>query len=295
MKTLPGKPISFWLDSTAKTSFPKMEQVTVDVAIVGAGITGITAAYLLKKAGKTVALIEAQQIAASASGHTTAKVTSLHQIIYKDLIDRHGEEKARLYGESNQAGVEFVAATVKQQEIDCDFKRNDTYSFAESKDNLDKIQQEYDAAVKLGLPAEFVTKTTLPFNIAGALKFTNQGEFHARKYLLHLANTITGDGSYVFQDSRVQTVEEGTPCKVSANNTTLHATDVLLTTHLPIMDQGLFFAKTYPQRSYIIGAKIDPEKAPKGMYIGVGKKLSLYPNHSDRRWWLATTYWWWRT
>ena len=271
MKTLPGKPISFWLDSTAKTSFPKMEQVTVDVAIVGAGITGITAAYLLKKAGKTVALIEAQQIAASASGHTTAKVTSLHQIIYKDLIDRHGEKKARLYGESNQAGVEFVAATVKQQEIDCNFQRNDTYSFAESKDNLDKIQQEYDAAVKLGLPAEFVTKTTLPFNIAGALKFTNQGEFHARKYLLHLANTIPGDGSYVFQDSRVQSVEEGTPCKVSANNTTLQATDVLLTTHLPIMDQGLFFAKTYPQRSYIIGAKIDPEKAPEGMYIGVGK------------------------
>ena len=271
MQTLPGKPESFWIDSTAETSFPKMQNVTVDVAIVGAGITGITAAYLLKKAGKTVALVEGQKIANSASGHTTAKVTSLHQLIYATLIDRHGEDKARLYGESNQAGVEFVASTVEAEGIDCDFQRNDTYSFAEDEKNLDKIQKEYDAAVKLGLPAEFVTETTLPFDIAGAIKFTNQAQFHVRKYLLHLANTIPGEGSYIFEDSRVQTVDEGTPCTVHANGTTLQATDVLLTTHLPIVDTGLFFAKTYPQRSYIIGAKISEEKAPQGMYIGVGK------------------------
>nr|WP_319422235.1 FAD-binding oxidoreductase [Pleurocapsa sp. FMAR1] len=173
MTTLSGKPISFWLDSTAKTSFPKIENVTVDVAIIGAGITGITAAYLLKKAGKTVALIEAEHIAASASGHTTAKVTSLHQLIYADLIDKIGEDKARLYGESNQAGVEFVASTLQEEGIDCDFQRNDTYSFAEKKDNLDKVQKEYDAAVKLGLPAHFVSDTTLPFEIAGWLPDTS--------------------------------------------------------------------------------------------------------------------------
>ena len=271
MGNLPGKPVSFWLDSTAKTNYPKMESVTVDVAIIGAGITGITAAYLLKKAGKTVALIEAQEIAASASGHTTAKVTSLHQLIYDTLIDRHGEDKARLYGESNQAGVEFVASTVEKEGIDCDFQRNDTYSFAEEEKNLDKVQKEYDAAVKLGLPAEFVTETTLPFDIAGAVKFTNQAQFHVRKYLLHLTDTIPGDGSYVYEHSRVMTAEEGKPCKVMTKDATLMATDVLMTTHLPIMDQGLFFAKNYPQRSYIVGAKIPAEKAPQGMYIGVGQ------------------------
>ena len=271
MTVLTEKAVSYWIDSTAQTSFPNMENVTVDVAIVGAGIAGITAAYLLKQAGKTVALIEAQQIAASASGHTTAKVTSLHQLIYADLIDRIGEEKARIYGESNQAGVEFVASTVEKEGIDCDFQRNDTYSFAEEEKNLDKVRKEYDAAIKLGLPAEFVTETTLPFEIAGAVKFTNQAQFHVRKYLLHLANTIPGNGSYVFENSRVQTVDGENPCKVHANDTTLQATDVLLTTHLPIVDKGLYFAKAYPQRSYIIGAKIGKEKAPQGMYIGVGK------------------------
>jgi glycine/D-amino acid oxidase-like deaminating enzyme/nitrite reductase/ring-hydroxylating ferredoxin subunit len=271
MTKLSGKQTSFWLDSTAKTSFPQMESVTVDVAVIGAGIAGITAAYLLKKSGKTVALIEAQQIAASTSGHTTAKVTSLHQLIYADLIDQIGEEKAKLYGESNQAGVEFVASTIEQEGIDCDYQRQDTYSFAETEDDLDKIKKEYEAAIKLGLPAELTIETSLPFEVAGAVKFKNQVQFHVRKYLLHLANTITGDGSYVFENSRVQSVEEATPCQVIANNTILQATDVLLTTQIPIMDRGLFFAKCYPQRSYIVGAKINSEKAPDGMYIGVGK------------------------
>lgn len=271
MSSLIGKPVSYWIDSTSKTDFPTLEKVTVDVAIVGAGIAGITAAYLLKKAGKTVALIEAQQIAASASGHTTAKVTSLHQLIYADLIDRLGEDKARLYGESNEAGVNFVASIVEELGIDCDFQRQATYSFAEQSQNLDKVQKEYEAAKKLGLPAEFVTETTLPFDIAGAVKFNNQAQFHVRKYLLHLANTIPGDGSYVFENSRIQTVEEGSPCKVIGENNSLQATDVLLTTHLPIVDTGLFFAKSYPQRSYIIAAKIDSDKAPDGMYIGTSQ------------------------
>lgn len=271
MIILPGKPISYWIDSTYRTSFPTLENVKVDVAIVGAGITGITAAYLLKKAGKTVALIDAKPIAARASGHTTAKVTSLHQLIYADLIEKIGEEKARLYGKSNQTAVEFVASTVALEDIDCDFQRKDNYTFAENESNLSKVQQEYNAAVKLGLPAEFVTETTLPFKIAGAVKFTNQAQFHVRKYLLQLANKIPGNGSYVFENSRVQEVEEAKVCKVSTEENSLEATDVLLTTHLPIMNQGLFFAKTYPKRSYIIGAKISPEQAPDGMFIGVGK------------------------
>ncbi|WP_036485868.1 FAD-dependent oxidoreductase [Myxosarcina sp. GI1] len=270
--TLSGKPTSFWLDSTLETEYPAFtEAINVDVAIVGAGITGLTAAYLLKQAGKTVAVVEAENIASGASGHTTAKVTSLHQLIYKDLIDSIGKEKARLYGESNQAAVEFVAATVKNEQIDCDFSRRSTYSFAESSDNLNKVRSEYEAAVELGLPATFVEETTLPFKIAGAVEFSNQVQFHVRKYLLRLAEIVAGNGSYIFEHTRVKTVEEGEPCQVVTERGNLNATDVLVTTHLPILDLGLFFAKAYPKRSYLIGAAISPEKAPEGMYIGVGQ------------------------
>lgn len=272
--TLPGKPISFWLDSTPETDYPSFkEAISVDVAVVGGGITGLTAAYLLKQAGKTVAVVEAERLASGASGHTTAKVTSLHQLIYRELIEDLGEEKARLYGESNQAAVEFVAATVANEGIDCDFSRCSTYSFAERSDNLDKVRSEYEAAAKLGLPASFVTETSLPFEIAGAVEFTNQVKFHVRKYLLHLAKMIAGDGSYILENTRVKTVKEEKPCQVITERGTLTARDVLLTTHLPILDRGLFFAKTYPKRSYLIGAAIAPEKAPQECILALDKTI----------------------
>lgn len=273
MATLSGKPISFWIDSTPTTHYPSSgSNISVDVAIIGGGIVGITAATLLKRAGKTVAVIESRQIITGVSGHTTAKVTSLHQLIYADLIKQVGEQKARLYAESNQAAIERVAAFVAEEQIECDFSRRSAYTFTESEDELSQIKDEVEATLKLGLPASFVRETSLPFAIAGAVKFDNQAQFHVRKYLLHLAKNIPGSGSHLFENIRVQKVEEGTPCQVVTDQGMINAQDVIVATHLPILDQGLFFAKTYPKRSYIIGARIDPAKAPEGMFIGSGKE-----------------------
>ena len=266
------KQVSFWIDSTPTTAYPAFSNhISVDVAIIGAGIVGLTAATQLKKAGKTVAVIESGHVAAGASGHTTAKVTSLHQLIYADLIQQIGEPKARLYGESNQAAIEYVATLVATEQIDCDFSRQSAYTFAEPDSELDHIKDEVEAALKLGLPASFVKETSLPFAIAGAVKFDNQAQFHVRKYLLHLAQTIPGDGSHLLEHTRVLKVEENDPCQVITDQGMINARDVIVATHLPILDQGLFFAKTHPQRSYIVGAKIDPAQAPDGMFIGSGK------------------------
>lgn len=273
MNTLTGKPISFWIDSTPKTSYPSLENsLSVDVAIVGAGIVGLTAATLLKRAGKTVAVIESREIVTGVSGHTTAKITSLHQLIYADLIKQIGEEKARLYAESNQAAIEWVAQLVTEEQIDCDFSRKSAYTFAELDDELDQIKDEVEAALKLGLLATFVQETSLPFAIAGAIKLDNQAQFHVRKYLLHLAKNIPNNGSHLFENTRVEKVEEkDNLCQVFTDRGIINAQDVIVATNIPILDQGLFFAKTHPKRSYIIGANIDPAKAPQGMYIGSGK------------------------
>lgn len=274
MTTSSAKQVSFWIDSTPTTTYPAFSnRISVDVAIIGAGIVGLTAATQLKKAGKTVAVIESGHVAAGVSGHTTAKITSLHQLIYADLIEQIGVPKARLYGESNQAAIEFVAGLVATEHIDCDFSRQSAYTFAEPASELDRIKAEVNAALKLGLPASFVESTSLPFAIAGAVKFDNQAQFHVRKYLLHLAQTIPGDGSHLLERTRVLQVEEDqeNPCQVITEHGVINAHDVIVATHLPILDQGLFFAKTYPQRSYLVGAKIDPAKAPEGMFIGSGE------------------------
>ncbi|MCM1983767.1 FAD-dependent oxidoreductase [Lyngbya confervoides] len=270
MNQLSGKPISFWIESTPTPHFePLSQNIPVDVAIVGGGIAGLSAAFKLKQAGKTVAVIEARRLASTASGHTTAKITSLHQLIYAQLIAAQGEQKAKMYADSNQAAITQIAAWVEQEQIDCDFQWKSAYTFTESELNLEQITGEVEAAVRLGLPATFVTEVSLPFPIAGAIKFENQAQFHVRKYLLHLANKIAGNGSHVFESTRVKTVERGTPCEVITDQGTILAQDVIVTTNLPILDQGLFFAKAYPKRSYLVAAKINPSQAPDGMFISI--------------------------
>lgn len=272
MTSLPGKPESFWIASTLESNYPTLtDYCTVDVAIVGAGLMGITAAALLKQAGKTVAVVEADDVARGTSGHTTAKVTSLHHLIYAYLIEHIGEEKARLYGLSNQAAIERLAILIQEVNIDCDFERKDAYTFASSESDLNAVKAEVNAALRLGMPASFVTETQLPFDIFGAVKFTHQAQFHPRKFILALAATLAGDGSYVFEQTRVQTVDGENPCRVITDTgATITAQDVIIATNLPILDQGLFFAKTYPKRSYLIGARIDPAHDPQGMFIGTG-------------------------
>jgi len=264
---------SFWIASTLQSNYPALtEDLHVDVAIVGGGLVGITAAMLLKRAGKRVAVLEAGRLAESVSGHTTAKVTSLHQLVYASLLKEIGEEKARLYGESNEAAIAQIAALVSEEHIDCDFARKDAYTFANDPKQVDAVRAEVEAAQKLGLPASYVTETPLPFDVLGAVKFSNQAQFHPRKYILSLAGKIHGDGSAIYEHTRVNGVDGENPCRVQTENRhTVTAQDVIVATHLPILDQGLFFAKTYPKRSYLIGARIDPAKVPDGMFIGTGK------------------------
>jgi glycine/D-amino acid oxidase-like deaminating enzyme/nitrite reductase/ring-hydroxylating ferredoxin subunit len=260
---------SIWVATTPETDYPQLSaDVEVDVAVVGAGITGITAAVLLKRAGKTVALLDSKRIVRGATGYTTAKVTSGHGVVYTQLADTFGEEGARIYAESNQAAIERIAELGAG--ADCDFERKDNYVVAEKPEDREQVEQEAHTMRKLGLPASFVTETPLPYDVAGAVKLENQAQFHPRKYLLGLAETVPGDGSHVFENTRAHFVNQSEPCVVETDHANVRASDVILATHLPFMDRGLFFARAHPHRSYAVAAPIDPAHAPDGMFINAG-------------------------
>ena len=262
---------SIWIATTPDTSYPELSRdISVDVAVVGAGITGVTAAILLKRAGKTVALLDWNRIARGATGYTTAKVTSGHGVAYGRLTDTFGEQGARVYAESNQSAIERIAELAQTGGIECDFERKANYVVAEKEEERTKLEQEAEVMQKLGLPASFVAETPLPYEVAGAVKLENQAQFHPRKYLLGLAETIPRDGSHVFENTRVTHVTQGDPCTVETERGNVRAADVVLATHLPFMDRGLFFAKAHPHRSYAVAAAIDPDQAPDGMFINAG-------------------------
>jgi glycine/D-amino acid oxidase-like deaminating enzyme/nitrite reductase/ring-hydroxylating ferredoxin subunit len=262
---------SFWLETTPETDYPKLAgDLSVDVAVVGAGITGITAAVLLKRAGKTVALIDSKRIVHGATGYTTAKVTSGHGSSYRKIRQAFGEDGARIYAEANEAALAQIARFVDEDGIACDFERKPNYVYAESAEEVAQLRQEAEVERKAGLPASLVGETPLPFSVAAALRLENQAQFHPRKYLLALAATIPGDGSHVLEQSLVQSVKHRQPCEVAVGRRTVRANDVIVATHLPILDRGLFFTKVYPHRSYAVAAPIGAAPDPEGMYINAG-------------------------
>ena len=276
---------SFWLETTPDTDYPALtEGVSVDVAVVGAGITGVAAAVLLKRAGKTVALVEAKRIVCGATGYTTAKVTAGHGLSYTKIRDSFGADGARIYAEANQGALERIAQFVEEDGIDCDFERKPNYAYAEDDEQAKQVEREVEVEREAGLPVALVRETPLPFEVKAALRMENQAQFHPRKYLLTLAATIPGDGSHVFENSRVTKVKHGEPCEVETEQGKLRARDVILATHLPFLDRGLFFTKAYAHRSYAVAAPIGGAPDPEGMYINAGT-----PTRSVRRFATATT------
>src|SRR5918992_5767931 len=257
----------FWLED-AGSRYPSLSgELEVDVAVVGAGITGVTTAFLLNQAGKSVALLEQSCIGFGATGYTTAKLTVGHNLIYRDLIDSHGEAAARLYARSNQEAIEQIAAIVAEHELDCDLEGTSNFVYAESPASVGELERELEAARAAGIDATLTTETDLPYPIAGALRVDGQAQFHPWKYLAALAGLVAGDGSYVFESTRVRNARSSSPCIVEADGGRLRARHVIVATQMPFLDRGLFFAKAHPTKSYAVAATVDAANAPHRMYI----------------------------
>ncbi len=247
---------------------PLSGDIRVDVAILGGGIVGITSAFLLKEAGvQSVAVIEADRILTGVTGHTTAKITSQHHLIYDRLLSKFGRRQAQQYAESNQAAIEKIASIVNSRKIDCDFVRKPAYVYAGSEDSVGKIRNEVQAAQKLGLPASFEENLPLPFEIYGAVRFNHQAQFHPTKYLGALAREIHEDGCHIFENTRALKIEGENPISIKTDRGTVKAQKVIQATHFPIHDRpGLFFERLYQSRSYVLGVRIG-EAFPEGMFI----------------------------
>ena len=269
MGTLDERNRSLWVETAPETDYPPLNgAVDVDVAIIGAGITGLSVATLLKRAGMQVAVIDADRVAAGTTGYTTAKVTSLHGLMYRDLVEGVGAEHAGMYADANQAAIERIAALVAERGIDCDFQRAPAYTYTESDEQVATIQAEVEAAQQLGLPASFTETSELPWPVAGAVRFDDQAMFHPRKFCLALAEAIPGEGSHLFEMTRATDATSGDPCTVETDGGEVHAQHVVLATQIPFLDRGGFFARTHPSRSYAIGVHVDGS-LPEGMYLSV--------------------------
>jgi glycine/D-amino acid oxidase-like deaminating enzyme/nitrite reductase/ring-hydroxylating ferredoxin subunit len=258
---------SIWMETGVETAHDRVPEdgVTVDTAIVGGGIVGLTAARELVDAGRTVAVVEKSRIASGVTAHSTAKLTSQHGLVYDHLVDNFGERRARQYARANETAIDHVENRIDEWGIDAEFRRTDSYTYRTGSGARERIEDEVGAAKRVGLPATLVEDVDIPREVPAAVKFTDQGAFNPRTYLLGLAAGIPGEDSFVFERTTAEDIDRGRRCRVRTDSGTVTADDVVVASHFPFYDHGAYFARLSPKRSYVLAARLS-EDVPEGMY-----------------------------
>ncbi|MFY2556752.1 FAD-dependent oxidoreductase [Corallococcus terminator] len=246
--------------------FPALAgDLTVDVVVIGGGITGLTTAWLLKRAGKQVAVVEMNRILSGQTGQTTAHLTELLDTPYATLRRDFGEKGARMAASSSRAALEQVATLVEELSLDCDFQRVPAFRYAETVHEWHALEQEFSAARDAGLHVSLTHAVPLPFTVKGALRVEDQALFHPRKYLLGLVDQLIGEGCFLFETTRVKEVHDGAPCRVVTDRGTITAGAVVEATHSPL-NRVLLQTKLAAYRSYAVAGPLDGPLEPAQYY-----------------------------
>jgi glycine/D-amino acid oxidase-like deaminating enzyme/nitrite reductase/ring-hydroxylating ferredoxin subunit len=269
---------SYWIDSAPLPRFPKLDRdVEVDVAVIGGGIVGITTAYLLKRAGRTVALLERERCARVDTGHTTAHVTAVTDLSRQEIAKTFSKEAARAVWDASSAAIDQIVTNIRAEDIACDFRWVPGYLHTplEPEDEKEQrkarewLEQEAEVCRELAIESAF-TDAVPYFNLAG-VKFAHQALFHPRRYLAALVQKIPGKGCHVFENSEASEVQEK-PLAVRVGDRTVRCQHVVMGTHNPLVgNAGVFGATLFQSKlalysTYAIGAKIPAEKLPEASW-----------------------------
>jgi glycine/D-amino acid oxidase-like deaminating enzyme/nitrite reductase/ring-hydroxylating ferredoxin subunit len=266
---------SLWFEDRDAVVRPPLDRdIGADVVVVGAGIVGLTTALLMEQEGLSVAVLEMRRVAAGATGHNTAKLSSLHGLTYTKLAKSLGHESARAYGEANEAGIARVFELATALGIDCDLRRKPNHTYAEGAYDLDAVREEAALAAELGLPASYVDELDLPFPVAGAVRFDEQAEFHPVRYADGIAAALRGP---VYEGTTVTGIGSGGV--ETAAGRRVSADHVVVATHLSFLDRGLYFARCHPERSYVVAGRV--AGAPGGMYLSTESPAHSIRAHGD--------------
>ncbi|WJE15506.1 FAD-dependent oxidoreductase [Halobacillus sp. ACCC02827] len=265
------QPEPMWRENLRLPAFEALkENKQTEVTVVGGGITGITTAYLLAKEGRQVTLIESDVLLNGTSGHTTAKVTAQHGLIYNELLKHFGEESAALYYQAQMDALQTMENLITKHKIDCEWEKEDAFLFSTTKQGAHKLEQEYEAYQKLKIEGAIGDEVPFDSDANRTLLMTNQARFHPVKYLKGLVDEFIRLGGEVCEHTKAVDVKEAERVHVrTGEGFTLTSDYVISCSHFPFYDgKGLYFSRMYAERSYVIA--IEPEKAvPPGMYISI--------------------------
>ena len=266
--------VPVWIDTARIQKFPKLQgNISVDVLVIGAGVTGITTAYLLKKAGLTVALIDRERVASMDTGHTTAHLTYVTDVQLQELARNFGNDHAQAAWDAGAAAIDEIERIVTEEQSDCEFTRVPSYLHVRADDSCTKeassLKKEADLAVKLGFDATYLSSA--PYFNLPAVRFANQAKFHPRKYLRSLVAKIPGNGSHVFEKSAAGEFD-AKKRGVKVNRNWIRFDRVVMATNNPLVGRAGIASATLLQTklslytSYALGARLPANIIPEALF-----------------------------
>ena len=275
--------VSYWNKTAAKTAYPRLEKsISTDILIIGSGITGITCAYCLAMKGAKPVVIEAGGLCDGTTGNTTGKVTIQHDIIYSNILEKHGGSFAKQYAESQLSALDFVRKQVEELSIDCQLAKATSYIYSSNEEERAQVKKEYKVAEKLGIDAKFIDDPSFPQGNAGMVGFKNQAVFHPVRYVCALAAAAVEKGAQIYCDTKAVKVKSGDIKTVKCENgIEIKAKHLVMATQYPIYDgPSVFYTRLYAKRAY--GVAIEPKRDwPDGNYINVGKPSRSLRTHIE--------------
>lgn len=257
---------SLWEKDAALPSFEAFKgEKKTEVLIVGGGMAGILCAYFLQKLGVEYCLVEAEEIGLGITGHTTAKITAQHGLIYYKIAARYGLEAAAQYLKINQMALENYRVLCKEMQCDFEEKNNFVYSVQ----SRDKLEREMRVLERIGADVQFAEKLPLPFPTSGAVSFPKQAQFHPLKFLAGISKDLK-----IYEHTKVRAFQGKTAVTDKGRIT---ADRIIIATHFPMLNKhGGYFIKMYQHRSYVLALKNAPDL--NGMYVDEAKKGFSFRN-----------------
>lgn len=267
---IPGQTLSSW--PQAKTLLETSElahDLTTDVCIVGAGLAGLTTAYLLAREGRAVVVLDKGPVGGGNTGRTTAQLSNAFDDRYSELVRIHGEQKARLAAHSHTAAIAMIESISREEGIDCNFERVSGYLFAPPGSSQRILDEELEAAHQVGLTqVERVARAPLAeFDTLPCLHFPDQGQFDPLAYLNGLVVAIQKRGGHIYTGTPVEDIEDGQPARVrTRSGATVTAGAVVVATNSPINDRVALHTKQAPYLSYVVAARVSRGSVAKALY-----------------------------
>lgn len=261
--------LSYWQDHHAPRVEPALtENAHTDVCVLGAGLAGLTTAYLLLRAGRSVIVLDQATPPAGETPRTTAHLASAIDDRYTELIHRRGREIARLAGESHRAAIDRIETIVREEKIACGFRRVDGYLFAGEGNRPQDLGDEHDAARSVGQPVEWTTNPPGDLSFLGkCLRFPHQAQFSPVDYLLGLRDAIARMGGKIHANTRALALDEGEEITVRTDrDPVVRAAHVVVATNSPFNDRVTMHTKLYPYQTYAIAASVPAGRVPQALY-----------------------------